>query len=108
MANFSQNFTSVGLNTTTFSVPLAGVYLYQGKISLPTITDGGGSSSVVAAITQTPLSGSPTTVYTGPVGAEGFAITLNCAVQDSIALTLSSSNPDDAGLNNVKSVLSFG
>jgi hypothetical protein len=109
MANFNQNITSVGLTTTTFVVPLAGVYTLRGKTTLPTIVDGGGSSSVVATISQTPLSGSPTVIYTGPVGAEGFGpITVNCAASDTMSIAMSSSNPNDAGLNAVKSVIAFG
>jgi hypothetical protein len=108
MAAFNQNFTSTGLSTLTFSVPLAGIYPLKGKISLPTIVDGGGASSVVTTITQTPLSGSPTTVYTGPAGAEGFYCTLSCAVQDSIAVTFSSSAAADQPINVIKAVISFG
>jgi hypothetical protein len=108
MAAYNQNFTGTGMNSTSWSVPLAGVYPLTGKLQIPTITDGGGSSSVVVTISQTPLSGSPTTIYTGPAGAAGFGTVVNCAVQDTIAVVLSSSNPDDTALNAVRSTISFG
>ena len=100
---FNQNFTSTGLNTTTFSVPTAGVYPMSGKIQLPTVIGGGGASAVVATITQ-----NSSTIYTGPAGAEGFGLTVNCAAGDVIAVALTSAADPDQGLNAVKAVIAFG
>jgi hypothetical protein len=108
MANFNQNFTSAGLSTLSFSVPLAGIYPMSGKILLPSIVDGGGASACVTTVSQTPLSGSPSVIYTGPAGAEGFALVVNCAAQDTMTVVFSSAAAPDQGLNVIKASISFG
>ena len=102
MANapFNQNYTLSGLVTLSVGVPNAGPYVVKGKISLPTVTDGGGASSVVAVVN---LNGSP--VYTGTAGAEGFRANLLCAAGDTVAVVLSSAAAPDNVLNAVKSTV---
>lgn len=108
-SGFNQNIESVGLGTTSVTVPYAGPYFVKGKITLPTLVGGQGSpgqasaSSLVVTINQ---NGSP--VYSGPVGAEGFYNDISCAAYDVIAIVLSSSAPVDAVLNAVKAVYSIG
>ena len=92
MAQFNQNLTSVGLNTLTFTMPQAGAYFIEGKISLPTISNGGGVSACLVTITN---GTGPVTIYTGIAGAEGFYTTFAAAA-------------GDQGINNVKSVISLG
>lgn len=103
MAIYSQNLVFNGLGTLSTTVPAAGLYFFDGHLSLPTLTDGGGVSSVVVVINQ---NGSP--VYTGSAGAEGFYTTLNCAANDVIAFVFSSAAAADQGLNVIKATISIG
>jgi hypothetical protein len=100
---FNQNIESTGLTTISTTVPYAGTYFVKGKLTIPTIVDGAGASSLIVTITQ-----NGTTVYTGLSGAEGFYKNLLCAAFDVIAITLSSVAPVDAALNAVKAVYSIG
>lgn len=101
-SGFNQNIESQGLNTISTTVPYAGLYSVSGKITLPTLVDGSGASSLVITVNQ---NGSP--VYTGLAGAEGFYTTLNCAALDVIAVVPSSSAAVDAALNAIKLVISI-
>lgn len=103
MGAFSQNYELGGLTSNTTSVPLAGTYLVQGKLSLPTLVGGAGASAVVTTISQ---NGSP--VYTGPAGAEGFTTTLNVAASDTILVALTSAAAPDNVPNAVKATVSIG
>jgi hypothetical protein len=96
--NYSQNVTFNGLGTFSFNIPAAGAYFLDGKISIPTIVNGGGPSSLVVTINQ---NGSP--VYVGLAGAEGFYAILSCAANDLIAVVFSSAAPADQALNVIKS-----
>jgi hypothetical protein len=100
---FSTNIATTGLNTTTTSIPLAGTYLVTGKLSVPTLVGGAGASSVVTTVTQ-----NSSTMYTGLAGAEGFAVTLNCAAGDTVAVTYASSAAPDEQPNAIKTVISIG
>lgn len=100
---FNQNVTIAGLQSYSVGVPTAGPYFVEGKISIPTITNGGGQSSVVATVNQ---NGSP--IYTGVAGAEGFRTDLLCAAADVIQIVLSSAAAPDLGLNNVKATVAIG
>lgn len=102
MASFNQNIAFSGLSTVSMIAPSAGPYCLDGKISLPTITNGGGASACVATVNQ---NGSP--IYTGIAGAEGFKVDMLCAANDTIALVLSSAAAADAPANVIKGVLAF-
>jgi hypothetical protein len=99
---FNQNFTNVGLNTLSFSIPTAGPYSLSGKLSLPTNTDDGatGQSSCVVTINQ---NGSP--IYVGLPGAEGFYKNFLGAANDAMQVVFSSSNPIDQPNNAVKATV---
>jgi len=106
---FNLNATFQGLNTLLVGVPTAGPYKCAGSLTLPNIQEGDPSDSqCVVTITQTPSGGGPTTIYTGLPGAMGFAVTVNAAALDSIAITLSSSATIDQGLNVIKCTASIG
>lgn len=98
MANFRNSRSVEGLSTTAITVPTTDRYKFEGKISLPSVVNGGGYSSVVVTITQTGLG----TIYTGVAGAEGFTIQPFCTAADVITITLSSANNNDLGLNKIK------
>lgn len=106
---FNMNATVSGLTTFTVGIPEAGRVPVSGKLALPTIPAGDTSfSQVVVTIVQTPSGGSPTTIYTGAAGSEGFAIIANCAAADSIAITMSSGAAVDKQLNTIKTTISVG
>lgn len=106
---FNMNSTVTGLTTISIGIPAAAETPISGKISLPTITTGAsGPSQCVVTITQTPNGGSPTTIYTGQAGAEGFALIANCAALDTIAITTSSAAAVDQQLNVIKTTISVG
>lgn len=97
-APFNQSLTLAGLSSYSFTALAAGPYVLDWKSYLPTITNGGGASSVVAIVNQ---NASP--VYTGVAGAEGGKAEISCAVNDVIQIIFSSANANDQGLNAVKS-----
>lgn len=103
MPQYAQNLAFNGLGTLSVTVPSAGDYFCEGHITIPTITNGGGQSSLLVVVNQ---NGSP--VYTGQAGAEGFRTVVSCAANDVIAIVFSSSNPNDLVLNAIKSVISIG
>lgn len=94
MANFNGNISLNGLGTfTIFTAPAAGVYFVNGQLSLPQLTTDNQQSQVVATVKQ---NGSG--IYTGIAGASGFQVNqIVCALNDVIAVTLSSS----AAVDNV-------
>lgn len=100
---FAQNISFTGLGTFTMSAPEAGPYFFEGKITLPTINNGGGVSACLVTINQ---NGSP--VYTGIAGAEGFYKNVTCAFNDTMTIVLSSAATPDQGLNVIKSTFSIG
>lgn len=102
---FNQNVELCGLTSYAVQVPTAGPYFLDGKISLPTVTNGGGQSSCVATITN---STGPTTVYTGTAGADGFFVTTACAAGDTLTIALSSAAAADQGLNVIKATIAIG
>jgi hypothetical protein len=106
---FSLNTTVVGLITQLIGIPTANMYYLKGTLTLPDISKGNtANSQVVVTITQTPHGGSPTTIYTGLPGAEGFGIEINAAALDIFAVTMSSSATVDQGLQAVKTTISVG
>lgn len=100
MAQYNQNLVFNGLGTLSLNVPLAGQYVFDGKISLPTLSSGAGQSSLVVTINQ---NGSP--VYTGVAGAQGFRALIVCAANDLMAIVFSSSAAADLPLNVIKSTI---
>lgn len=104
MAQFNQSSVIVGLNSYSVSLPNAAPYVFKWKISLPTIVDGGGASSVVMTVTNTTTS---TTLFTGTAGASGGSVTANCAANDVVQFALTSANANDAGLNAVKTTVAI-
>lgn len=101
--------TVTGLITTSVGVPTAGAVPLRGKLTLPNIQEGQpADSQVVVTITQTPNGGSPTTIYTGMPGAQGFYIIAQCAALDTLAISLSSAALVDQGPNVVKATISVG
>lgn len=103
MASFNQNMAISGLGTfALIPAPAAGPYVIEGKLSLPTITNGGGASACVVVVNQ---NGSP--IYTGGAGAEGFKCEMLCAVGDAITVVTSSAGAPDAVLNAIKGVVAF-
>jgi hypothetical protein len=105
MAATSSLYTISGLQTLAFTVPATGIYQLAGKITLPTLTDDGNTS---ASLVVTTIKQNGSTMYTGPAGAEGFAVTLNCTISDAITVQLTSAATADAVPNAVKAVVSFG
>ena len=104
MANSSVQMVIEGLNSMQTSVPNAGKYLVTCKMNLPTLSKGDpANSQVVAVVSQ---QGSP--VYTSVAGTEGFQISLNCAADDVILVSLSSAAAIDQGLNVIKTVVAIG
>jgi len=103
MNNFSQNVSFVGLGTYTFVAPFAASFFFEGKMTIPTLTNGGGVSSLLVVVN---LNGSP--VYTGIAGAEGFRTDIACALADVVTIVLSSADTPDQGLNVIKSTFSIG
>jgi hypothetical protein len=107
VANFYQNLTSVGLQTLTFTVPVAGTgpYFLMGKLTLPQGYDDSatGNSACVVTIAQ-----NSTTIYTGLAGAEGFRVVFSGTLGDTLTVTTSSAAAVDLPLNAVKMTLQFG
>ena len=98
MAQFNQSLMLQGLNSVSVTVPVANDYIVEGKITIPTLSGGGGTSSLVAVVNK---NGSP--VYTGSAGQQGFHARFACAALDVIQVVFSSGNANDAALNAVKS-----
>ncbi len=101
MANFSQNLVWNGLGTLT-TVLTPDVYTISGKISLPTITNGGGVSACLVTINQ-----NGSAIYTGVAGAEGFATRISCTGTDTVTIVYSSAAAPDQVLNSIKSTISI-
>lgn len=67
MANFYKSLTAQGLGTiASFAVPDTAIYSVDGKMTLPTITQGSAAPSALVVVVN--LDGSP--VYTGTAGSE--------------------------------------
>lgn len=103
MAQVEQNAVFCGLGTFTYVAPIAGPYFVEGKSSIPTLSNGGGVSSLLTVVN---VNGSP--VYTGVAGAEGFYVVTTLAALDSVTIVFSSAAAVDQGLNVIKSTISLG
>lgn len=91
----------VGTGTYTYTVPIAGMYFASMKCSEnPT-------SSVILSIAQT---GSASVSVSSPAPAANqshieLQKVFNCAINDVLTMSISSSNPIDLQLNNVKTLI---
>lgn len=103
-APFNQNVDLCGLTSYSVSLPNAAPYTFDWKISIPTLTNGGGQSSVVMTITNVTQS---TTIFTGIAGASGGSAVSSCAANDVVNLALTSAAAADLGLNNIKAVIAI-
>lgn len=105
MANFVGLQTICGLGTfPVFTAPAAGVYFVNGQLTLPSLVQGSGASSVVVVVN---VNGSP--VYTGIAGATGFQVNqITCAAGDAVTAVLTSAAAPDAVLNAVRGVVGCG
>lgn len=104
MANDSRQLVIGGLSSASVSVSNPGSYKVDGKLSLPNISQGdSANSAVVAVISQ---NGSP--VFTSSAGSEGFQVSMVCAANDVILVSLSSGAAVDQGKNIVKCVVAIG
>lgn len=92
-----------GLNTYIFTAPADGQYIAEGKISLPTISEGESQSGVIVTINVN--GGSD--IYTGEQAAEGFRAGSFLSEGDTLEITLSSSETVDQSLNVIKSTISI-
>lgn len=104
MANYNGNIVFSGLGTfSVFTAPEANVYFVDGKVSVPSLSNGGGASSCVVLVKQ-----NGATIYTGSSGAEGFYTAFPCASGDAITINLSSAASADNSLNAVRTTVAFG
>lgn len=101
---FNQNVNLSGLTSYSVAMPTAGVYSFDWKISLPTLSNGGGQSSCVMTIVN---GTGPVTIYTGVAGAEGGKVDTLCAANDVITFTLSSSAAADLPLNVIRATIAI-
>jgi hypothetical protein len=101
--NVAQTGSFSGLQTVTFTAPVAGGYWLDAKLSLPQLSTGASANSAVVAT----VSQNSTPVLTSIAGAEGFRAILTCAVGDTISVTLSSAAAVDNVINAVKGVVVF-
>lgn len=102
IVDFSQNTEFSGLGTVTFVPAADGNYKMEGKISLPSPSQGGGESSVIVTINK---NGSP--VLVGPAAAKGFKSVQALLTSDTITIVLSSGAAADQPKNAVKSSISI-
>lgn len=104
MPNFAQELTFTGLGTLSVIVPVADLYFFKGKMTIPELSTGSSApSQLVVTINK---NGSP--VYTGQAGAEGFYVTLQLAALDLIAIVFSSAAAVDQPINVIKAVIAYG
>lgn len=100
--DFSQNTDFSGLGTVTFVPAADGNYEIEGKISLPTPSQGGGESAVVVTINK---NASP--IYTGTAAAKGFRVSQLFLTTDTVTIVLTSSATADQPKNAVKTSISI-
>lgn len=101
-AQYSAQLVASGLGVFGVTVPNAGLYSLNAQISLPTLSNGGGVSAVIAVVKV-----NSSTVYTGIAGATGAQVSTTCAVGDVLSLTLSSAAAPDLVLNAVKTTIAI-
>ncbi len=104
MARLVQQLVIEGLNSAQTSVQDAGKYALTCKISNPTVSKGDSANSAAVALVK--QNGS--TIFTSPAGAEGFNLTLTCAANDVIQVSLSSAAAVDQPLNVIKTSVAIG
>lgn len=102
---FNQSGTLAGLGTYGVAVPAAGVYVVDGKVSLPKIVDGDTAASSVVVVVKL---NSDAATYTGTAGADGFKCDIVAAAAgDVINVITSSAASVDQGLNVIKTTIAI-
>jgi hypothetical protein len=103
MANAAKLANFTGLSTYTYHILVAGDYVFSGTLTLPTLSEGSlADSQAVVTVSQ-----NSSLKYTGAQGARGFSVELACALNDVIAIAISSSAPVDQILNAVRTSLAI-
>lgn len=99
MSDYNQNlvFNDLGTFTLLGAAPFAGIFQFDGKISLPLLRDGAGASACLALVKK-----NGSTQYTGTAGDEGFSTKITLAAGDAVTVVLSSSNSNDNQPNAIK------
>jgi len=96
---------ATGATSYSFAAPVAGIYMLDWKISLPSLSQGGGQSGVIVTITN---GTGPVTLFSGVAGASGGHLDLLAAAGDVIKFELSSVTAGDlVTLNTVKATLAI-
>ena len=104
MANGMKKIQFNGLGSYTWTVSEAGNYYVESKSSIPGVNQG--SSSQSSLVTTIQHNGS--TIFTSQTGASSaYTNEIICAALDTLAVTYTSSNAIDSGLNAVKSQIIF-
>lgn len=99
---YSQNFVWTGLGILSFAVPDAGIYVFEGKLSLPSLSAGSSANSAVVVTVDV----DSVEQYAGAAGANGFSVTCTCAAGDVVAIELASAADVDLVRNAVKATIS--
>lgn len=94
-----------GCSTYSFAAPVAGPYVIDWKLQLPSIAAGGGTSGVIVQI----INGTgPVTLLTTTAGYNGGKLELIAAAGDVISFSLSSQTTADfLSLNTVKATIAI-
>lgn len=104
MANESTTQAFTGLGTHNIGLDNTQFYTIEGKVNLPTLSEGAiGNSQVVVTVSANGGS----VFYTGVAGAEGFKTGYNATAGDILNIILTSAAPVDQGLNLIKTTLSL-
>lgn len=121
--NFNGNQTLNGLNgastlsmgvtsTLVFAAPVTGVYFVNGQLTLPQLSPGAPNPSQVVStvlVGTAPTCTSPTVVYTGLPGANGFQVNqISVNGGSTVCVQLTSSAAVDSVLNAVRGTVAFG
>lgn len=102
-ANFSLNLSSQGLTTVTVGAVETATYHIEGKLTLPSITNGDSANSAVVVTVS--VNGTPK--YTGLPGSRGFATAPACTAGDTITIVTSSAAAVDQNSNAIRSTISI-
>lgn len=96
---------ATGSSSFSFSIPAAGLYMIDYKISMPRLSQGGAASGVIVTITNAT---GPVTVFSGLAGADGGRIDFLAALNDVITFNLSSVTAADfSSINLIKAQIAI-
>ena len=105
MALGEKTQSTVGLGTISFISQEIGPKTLDGKFTFPELDKGSSLNSQVVVTVN--INGGPT-LYTGLATAQGFRSGgYSTAIGDVFNVILTSAQPDDNGLNAVRSTISF-